>query len=276
MTASIPLFQRKCKVVVGGLEITNLDLTFSVSKDLTPKPNKAEIKIWNMTEAHRSAIEQMKDVPCLIEAGYEAGTSNIFLGDLRSSYSAIDGPDIVTTLSSGDGEKATQKARINVSIKKNTPTTDILKLAAKALGVGEGNLKTAASQIQAAGLGTIFTAGTVLSGSAVREMSNVCKAVGLTWSVQDGKLQILPIAKALDGEAIKISSATGMVGTPSVDTKGVLKVNTLMIPDVFPGRKLVLDAARLKGQYRIEKTTHKGDTSIGSDQWGIEIEAKKY
>lgn len=273
-TASIPLFDRVCKVIVGGLEISNLDLSFSVSKDLTPKPNKAEIKIWNLTEAHRSAIEQMKDVPCLIEAGYKAGTSNIFLGDLRSSLTVIEGPDWVTSLSSGDGEKATQKARVNISVKKNTPTTDILKLAAKSLGVGEGNLKTAASQIQSAGLGTIFTAGTVLSGSAVREMTNICRAVGLTWSVQDGKLQILPLAKALDGEAIKLSAATGMVGSPSVDTKGVLKVTTLMIPDVFPGRKIVLDAVRLKGQYRIEKTQHQGDT-FGGD-WKIEIEAKKY
>lgn len=252
-----------------------MDLSFKVDKDLAAKPNKAEIHIWNLTEAHRSAIEQMTDgVPCIIEAGYVESTSSIFVGTLRSSLSVIEGSDIITTLESGDGEKATRKARVNLTVKPKTPTTDILKLAAKSLGVGEGNLNQAIGQINAAGFATFFSAGTVLSGSAAREMSNLCRALGLTWSIQDGKLQILQLTKTLDGEAIKLGSSTGMIGTPSVDSKGVLKVRALMIPNVFPGRKLVLDGARLKGQYRIEKTTHAGDT-FGGD-WYVDIEGKKY
>lgn len=268
------LFSRKSRVVIGDIEITGLDVRFSVRKTLRPEPNKAEISVWNLNETHRAAIEQKKTAPVLIEAGYKDSVSVLFLGDLRSAVSQIDGPDIVTTLTSGDGEKAIRTARVSVSVKKGTTTDQVITLCAKALGVGEGNLSKAVAALKGAGLGTLFSAGTVLHGSAARELTGICKAAGLTWSVQNGALQILPLAKTLEGKAILLGPSTGMVGSPTVDNKGVLKVRALLIPDVFPGRKLVLDAARLKGQYRVETTTHTGDTA--GEDWFVDIEAKRY
>lgn len=268
------LFKRSFRVVVDTIEIRNLDVRFTVRKTLKPEPNKAEISVWNLNETHRAALEQKKTPPVLIEAGYKGGTSVLFLGDLRSTVSQIDGPDIVTTLSSGDGEKAIRTARVSVSVKKGTTTDQVIKACAKALGVGEGNLNAAVSALKNAGLGTLFSEGTVIHGSAARELSGLCKAAGLTWSVQNGKLQILPIAQALDGEAVVIGPSTGMVGSPTVDNKGILKVRSLLIPDLFPGRKIVLEASRLKGRYRAETTTFVGD-SAGPD-WFVDIEGKRY
>lgn len=268
------LFQRKFRLVVDTIEIKGLDVRFQVRRTLKPEPNRAEIAVWNLNEAHRAALEQKKTAPVLLEAGYQSGTSILFVGDLRTAISVVEGPDIITTLSSGDGEKAIRTARVNVSLKKGTTTEQVLKACAAALGVGEGNLSQAVATLKGAGLATLFSAGTVLSGSAARELSGVCKAAGLSWSIQNGKLQILPLAQALEGKALVISSATGMVGSPTVDNKGVLKVRTLLIPDLFPGRKVVLDAARLKGQYRVESATYVGD-SYGAD-WFVDLEGKRY
>jgi hypothetical protein len=269
-----PLFLRYFRVVVDTIEIKSLDVRFKIEKNLKAQPNKAEISIFNLNEAHRSQLEQLPTVAVSVEAGYVGGSSMIFLGDLRRASSQDSGPDIITTISSGDGEKAIQTARVNVSIRKGTPSDVVIKTVAKALGVGEGNLNKAVSTIKGAGLGTLFQDGTVISGSAAREMTSLCKSVGFTWSVQGGKLQLLPLQKTLEGEALSIKPDTGLIGSPSVDNKGVMKCRTLLIPDVFPGRKLVLESARLKGQYRIEATTHTGDTS-GQD-WYIDIEGKRY
>lgn len=120
----------------------------------------------------------------------------------------------------------------------------------------------------------MFSDGAVVSGSAFREMNFICSSLGLSWSIQDGKLQIIQLGKALDGKAILLSASTGMIGSPTVDTDGVLTVTMLLAPDVFPGRKLVLDSQRLKGQYRIEVCEYQGDTY--EKDWYIKLTGKRY
>ncbi len=249
-------------------------MSFSVKKDLTSKPNTVDLKILNLNPDHRSAIEQLKAARVQIEAGYESGTSVIFIGDLRTSVSTWSDSDCTTSLSAGDGEKAIQRSRINLSVKKNTKTADVLKMVARALGVGEGNLNAAASKLSSSGIADVFAAGTVLTGSAAREMTSICRSSKLTWSIQDGKLQILPLRQTLAGEALYISPSTGLVGSPSVDNKKILSCKIKIIQDVFPGRKMVIESNRIKGQYRIEECTYAGETH--GDAWDIDIKAKRY
>lgn len=271
--ADVKLFKRKVRVVVSTIEITDLDMTFHVKKTLKPEPNTAEVTIFNLNPDHRSALEQLKVATVLIEAGYQDGTSTLFLGDLRTGVSTREGPDYVTKLSSGDGEKKIKKARAKVTMKKGVATpAKVLEAVAKSLGVGAGNLKQALGQLS--GITNHFSEGVVITGSSFREMNAICKSLGLIWSVQNGKLQILSARKALEGAAILLNKDTGLIGSPTVDNDGVATATMLLAPDVFPGRKLVLDSQRLKGQYRIESCDYSGDTH-GQD-WYIKLEAKRY
>lgn len=273
--ADVKLFGRKIRVVVSTIEITELTMLFNVVKTLKPEPNRAELTIYNLNPSNRSKLEQMVQAPVQIEAGYQDGMSVLFLGDLRTAITVHQGPDYITKLSSGDGERAVKTARVNVSLKKGSAGADkVLEAVAKSLGVGDGNLKQALAVIKAAGLADLFSEGTVIFGSAFREMTTICHSLGLTWSIQDGKLQILEKKKALEGQAIKINERTGLIGSPTVDNKGVLTCQTLLIPDVFPGRLMVLESERIQGQYRIESCQYTGDTR-GQD-WYIQIEGKRY
>jgi hypothetical protein len=267
------LFKRAVRVVVDTIEIKDLAMTFRVKKTLKPEPNTAELTVRNLNPDHRSHLEQLKVASVLIEAGYEGGTSTLFLGDLRTAISTTEGPDIVTKLSSGDGEKAVKKARVKTTMKKGTATPQkVLQAVAKSLGVGEGNLVQALGQL--GGIANHFSEGVVMSGSAFREMNAICKSLNLDWSIQNGKLQILSRGKTLDGQAIKLTKDTGLIGSPTVDNDGVLTAVMLLAPDVFPGRKLVLESQRLKGQYRIESCEYSGDTH--GQEWYSKLEAKRY
>lgn len=287
MTAGsgLRLFARKAIITIDTLQIQGatggdaqgaggLDVKFAVKRNLKAQPNTCDLTIYNLNPDHRSQIEQKKTAKVQVEAGYQDGTSVLFVGDLRTALSVWEGPDCITSLSSGDGEKAIQTARVKVSVKKNTNTGDILKALAAALGVGQGNLNSAVAKLQAAGVGSIFSMGTVLSGSASREMTNVCRSSGLTWSIQNGALQLLPLKTALDGVAINLTPQTGLIGSPTVDNKGVLSCKMLLMPDVFPGRKLVIKSDRLQGQYRIEEVNSSGNTS--STDWYHDIKGKRY
>lgn len=272
--ANVVLYDRVCRVVIDTIDITGLDVQFTIKKDLKPKPNTCDLKVYNLNASHRSALEEIKTAMVSVEAGYIGGTSVLFIGNLRTAISVDEGPDIVTALSSGDGEKAIQKARVNVSVAKGTKTADVIKMVAKALDVGEGNLNDAVSKLQSSGVSDLFSEGAVLSGAASREMSAICRSAGLSWSIQDGKLQLLPLRVALDGEAIKLSSETGLIGSPTVDNDGVLSARMLLAPDIIPGRKIVLESKRLKGQYRLEECVYTGDTA-GTD-WYIDLKGKRY
>lgn len=270
----IPLYGRKWRVVVGTIETTDLRVVFEVERTLLPQPNRAEIQIWNLSPSSRAGLEALDGVPVSIEAGYLAATSVLYLGELRTATTTRDGPDLVTFVGSGDGEKAFRESRVKVSIAKNSKTADVLKKIAEALGVAKGNLDSAAVTLRLAGVASLFSEGTVITGSAAREMSAICKSCGLTWSIQNGALQIVPLKTALEGTAIKLSPETGLVGSPTVDGKGKLSAKMLLAPDVIPGRLVVLDSERLKGNFRIERVVSSGDTH--GEPWYHAIEGKAY
>lgn len=269
------LFGRKAILTIDTLQIDSLDISFTIKKDLKAKPNTADIKVYNLSEDHRNTIEALGAASVQLEVGYNSGTSVVFLGDLRtSSPSEYSGPDVISSISSGDGVKAHRNARVKVTYAKGSTTADVLRSLIAALGVAPGNSASAISQIQASGFGDQFTLGTVLSGSASREMSRVCRAVGFSWSIQNGALQLLPIRKALAGTAVSFTQGTGLIGSPSVDKDGVVALKTLIVPDVFPGRLMVLTSKRVSGQFIIQETTHTGERK--GQNWYVDIKAKRY
>ncbi len=273
--ASTPLFLRSAKLTIDTVKIEGLAISFNVKRTASVSANKATITVRNLNRAHRSQLEQLKKAAVRLEAGYQDATSLIFSGDLRTTTSTRDGSDIVTTCTSGDGENAIRSSRVNISVAKGSPVDKVFSQLAKAIGCDVGNLQQLlAGSITLRSGSSVFAEGTVISGNAARELTNLCRSTGFQWSIQNGKLQILAVGTALRGEAIKLSTDTGLVGSPTVDTKGVAKATMLMAPDVFPGRAVVLDSERLKGQYRIESTEHKGDTH-GQD-WYIDMVLKRY
>lgn len=274
------LFIRKAEIVIGTRDVTELRVDFRVVKTLKPTPNNAEIKIYNPAPDLLKYIAENEKLPARISAGYEEGTSVIFSGELRpSQYPTNDlkGNRIVS-LFCGDAERGLRTARIAKSFIPSTPPASVLREVARSLGVGEGNLNQAVTRMRIAGVGRAFSQGLVLWGSASQQMTRVCKGYGLEWSVQQGNLQILEVGKALDGIAIELATTpvnTGVIGSPTVDSKGNLAITTLMIPDVFPGRKIVYRGTEFQGQYIAQQTTHYGSLS-GEGDWAIDIVGKRY
>ena len=71
-----------------------------------------------------------------------------------------------------------------------------------------------------------------------------------------------------------IDSQHGLIGSPTVNTTGLLSCKTEMIPDMFPGTKLSLNAKDVTGGFRVLSVETSGDTS--GNEWGHDIEAMRY
>lgn len=273
---STRLYRRTYTLVLGTHDVTGLHIRFRVEKTLKVQPNTCSIDVYNLAPETRESLEKATSIPVRLEAGYADENELIYLGEVRSATSVTEGPDIVTHVEAGDGEKAIAGARISIPVGPKTPADVALRAIARTLqpfGVGLGNLDAVAKRLASSGK-AIFPSGRVLTGRAISELVDFANSAGLEFSIQDGKLQFLDKGKALDGKAFLLTSDTGLVGSPSVDTKGIVNAQTLFIPGLRPGVQVVFDSHSVHGGYRVQKCIYTGDFA-GKD-WYVELEAKKY
>ena len=119
----------------------------------------------------------------------------------------------------------------------------------------------------------MLTQGLTVDGPATDELERITSSLGLEWSIQDEKLQLLALGKSLRGKGVRLAPETGLLGAPSIDKKGVVTAECLMIPDVFPGRRIQIEGENLRVIIRADRCHYTGDTF--GDDWTIEVSGKE-
>lgn len=281
-----PLFGRVAKVNLpdSGLAFEGLRFVFKVTKTLKKEPNTLDLKIYNLSEHTRSSLQGTRP-KVILTGGYASNAAILFSGDARSIDHVRDNADWVTHIQCGDGERAYQFARISESFGPGTQIADVIRKCAKQLGLNVGNLEDALAAGGFRGNLTQFTHGYTAHGKASTELDSLLKSVGLTWSVQEGTLQLLKGAATAKGSAVLLTAGdgkgqpgTGLIGSPdhgNPDKKGgppVLKAKSLLQPSIRCGGRVEIRAEGVKGQFRVEKIEHTGDTH--STEWYTSFECK--
>ena len=286
------LFDRRVRVVIHRLEVTDLRVAFHASRSLRKNPNTCEVRIWNLNGDHRRQLQEQRSIPMRLEAGYaappqaalgaaaaaaldaigvgggETGSQLpvLFDGDLRRAFTSREGGDLVTTINSGDGEKKGQEQRVRTSYRPGLRWRKLLTDLAKSAGVGLGNALSAIGSLSSLQI----TTGTALSGSSMDQLDNMLQAQGFEVSVQNGELQVLGGGAALAGTAVELSESSGLVDTPEPGSDGKIKVRALLQPGLEPGRLVKLVSENVNGSFRVERWDAIGDTH-GQD-WFAELE----
>jgi hypothetical protein len=275
------LFHREATVVVDALRVEGLRVQFKVEKTLGKEPNTLDLTLTNLAEATRAKM-QKRHAKVVLLAGYRGNVSQIFAGDARTTDHVRKGADWETRVQCGDGERAYTLSRVNESFAPGTRAADVVARLAERLGVGAGNLKKQLGKARFPTGLTQYTAGYSSFGKASAELDRVLSALGLTWSIQDGALQILEPTEAAEepaaGQAPILSPDTGLVGSPehgAPDKKGrpsVVKAKALLMPGLKPGGvvELRVRARDFSGQYRVTKVVHTGDTA--GNAWHSDLE----
>ena len=292
------LFDRSCTVTIGTVQIesigrkSGLRTKFQVLRSLKPKePNTCDLMIWNLSDEHRQAIDSYTTaiksmsaapgsklggigagstvVPVKIEAGYAGNTSTIFLGNMRSAQTVRDDTDLITELNTGDGDEALILARSSYSFGSGANAYVVAQRLLIDMGCGVGNIATVEVILRGAPL---FSGGYVLKGNSAGHLVDLATSCNLEVSVQGGVAQWVSMGQPLGGEAYQLSSDpnTGLVGSPTCDTKGICHAETLLLPGLTPGQSVVVDAKFVKGQFRVVSMVTQGDT-FGGD-WGHQLE----
>lgn len=267
------LFDHIAKIVVGTLDVSNLKISFEVSKSTKPEPNVASVTIWQLSDSSRAVLEGAGDLPCSISAGYPETVAEIFNGTLHDAYSEVSGTEIYTTITSTEGGKDFRKARISRSYSKGSFLGDIIADVAAELG-DVSQVKGLLAGIQSRlGKNTSIPRAMILSGSASKNLTTLTKSVGLDWSVQAGALQMTPKGQPLKGAIISLTRESGLLGSPSIDGKGKLTAQALLMPDILPGSTINVETRFISGNFKVERVVFTGDT-YGGD-WFTSIEGSR-
>lgn len=273
------LFQREWQVTVGRVQVSApLRVAFDITRTTRPQPNQATIRLYNLARETRARLQDSAEASVCVEAGYANETAQLFGGqvvrararELAPVRAEREGLDVVSVIEAADSGHAYARARVNRSYEAGVSVTTVLRDCAEALGVGAGNVSEVQAFAQLEGGQTTYPEGTVLSGQAARELTRILRSYGLRWSIQHGALQVTRRGEALQTQAVRLSASTGLVGSPQVKTQGRVSVRVLLTPALWPGRRVVVEAELVRGQFLTESVRYQGDSH--GDAWFADLE----
>jgi hypothetical protein len=245
---STPQYLRKVSLIVGNDEgpardLSELRFKFSVRRGDIQTPNSADIRIYNLSEQTTQAI-QKEFTRILLQAGYEGNFGVIFDGQIKQVRRGRETQtDTYLDITAADGDSAYNFAFSSTSLAAGSTPIDHFNAVAKDMekhGVSEGYVPDLP--------GNPLPRGKVVYGMSRDIMRNVAKNTDCSWSIQDGKLTMVPQTAYVPGEIPVITAATGMVGLPEQTQNGI-RLKVLLNPNIKIGQAVKLDNASIQ-RYR--------------------------
>lgn len=254
-------YLRKCTLLVSnangdGLDLSKLHIKFVVKRSDTQAPNIAEIKIYNLEDKTAQRI-QKEFSKVVLQAGYEQNFGVIFQGNIKQVIRGRENAtDTFLEIIAGDGDLAYNFAIVNATLAKGTGQAEQVSAAIGAMNSTGG--------VKAGHIGDLppskLPRGKVMYGMSRDYLKQSADTSGKTWSIQDGQVQFIPLTSYLPGEAVVLTSKTGMIGTPQQTNEG-LNVKCLLNPLIKVGGRVQVDNDSI-ARYKINLTVPNSPANI--------------
>ena len=249
MTAPNPsgaLFDRRVTLfLVQGdkaLDLSELQFTFETYQEDEQSPNSCSIRVFNLSDATLKKI-QTEYSRVVLQAGYvNAAFGTIFDGGIiQYRIGRNEGsPDTYLDILAADGDLAYNFATINQTLKAGSSASERLTAVANSMaskGVSVGHIVIPSS-------GGILPRGKVLFGMAKTMMRTQVQSVNCTWSIDNGQINVIPLDGYLPGDAVVLTSATGLIGRVE-QTQDGMRARLLLNPLVTVGGLVKIDNASI-------------------------------
>jgi len=241
MSSSQKQWMRKASLVLSG-ETTALDLSemhfrFNITQSNEETPNTAVIRVYNLSETTVKRITNRSPVEfSLVElkAGYQNGAfGTLFAGTMKQYRRGRENAtDTYFDILAAANDIEYNFGTVSQSVPAGATKADIIARTAQDMGVGVGYIPPTS--------GGTLPRGKVLWGMGRVVFRNLANSERFGWSVQNGKLQMIPLNSYLPGEVVVLNSATGMVGIPEQTNEGI-RVRCLINPKLYIGGRMQID-----------------------------------
>lgn len=296
-------FRRTFRLVVGpagGQGITiqpPMQIQFDVTKDSKEDPNVHSIRIYNLKESTRAALEK-PDLRAHLYAGYEEESGGILLaaGTVVDSFTRFDTPDVVTELAVVDGYGELRDSAVSLSYGAGANSATIIEAVALQMGLVLNMPRSLQSRT--------WDHGFSFYGPARQALHKLCRGSGVEWSVQNQTLQVVAVRGTTERSVVVLRADSGLIGSPDrvresareMDASaepGTAKkkkkrdrsvaativserqrrdgwrVRSLLLPWINPGDRVQMDSRQVQGLWRVESVSHNGDYQGGD--WTTEM-----
>jgi len=250
----VPQYLRKASLIVYGvnnkaLNLGDLRFSFAIRRGDIQTPNSADIRIYNLSSDTAYHIQQITPAPefsrVVINAGYEGNFGLIFDGEIkqvRRGRSSETDTYLDITAADGDSAYNYSVASMSLAAEATSPANQaeqMIKVMAKH-GVTKGYVPNLSSNP--------LPRGKAIYGMVKDELRKIAKTTDTSWSIQDAKVNLVPLTAYMPGDVPVISSATGMIGLPEQTQNGI-NVRVLLNPNIKVGQKVLIDISSLQ-KYR--------------------------
>lgn len=248
-------WKRKISLIVSndkgnGKDLSQFHVQFNINQNDTQTPNNAFIRIYNMSDDTSKSI-QKEFTRVTLQAGYETGAFGIvFDGTIKQiRRGRINATDTYLDILAAEADLNLNFGVVNKTLAKGTKVSEQVQSYADAMDIPVGYTSYGVGNPQ-------LIRGKVQYGMARDGMRDIARTTQTSWSVQNGKIQVIPLTGYAPGEAVKINSATGMIGLPEQTQEGI-SARVLLNPKIQIGTQVQIDNASIQ---RAQFQLHFGTT----------------
>lgn len=238
-----------------------------------PVPNPAVIHIYNLSQNSRTILSKLNN-RIVLQAGYGLFPKTIFSGNVQYAVTKKDNADYITEIHASDGLFAFQNSLINMSFGSSTPVASVITTligALKGAGISPGLVTGVPTDF--------YNKGIVLSGKVTDMLQKVCDKNDLTWTIENGVVNIVPIGTpVLPYPPVFLSPDTGLIGIPEqreIDSTGnnsLISFKSLLNPSIGTFQVVIISSKFIPlGTFTTAKVIHSGDTF--TNDWYTDCEA---
>ena len=215
---------RRVNLVVStggeGLDLSNMHIVWRTFAPDASSPPTAYIRVYNLSKETVSQI-QNEFQKVTLQAGYANGEVGIiFTGTIIQTKTGAERNSIdrYIDIMASDLDLFYSGTVVNKTLKSGSTKQDQLDAifqAAGSTGAEKGYIP------DDFGTGGVLPRGKVMFGMGRDMLSNVSSSNNVSWSIQDGKINLIPFTGYLPGEAVELNSQTGLLGVPEATENGI-------------------------------------------------------
>ena len=238
------MYPRKCSILIGSnnLDLSVLRCRFQINAYQVGDAGMAYCRVTNHAKSTAAPLLVQANMPFQISAGYEDGPYGvIFKGQTTQVIDGRETPtDTMLTIVAHDAGYEKTAAAVNTTIPAGSTPKDHVNAAVKSMGgnVSQGYIGPDLSTPK-------YPRAVTLYAMASEILEKVARMKGATWSIQQGKMQMIAQANdSLPGGPVKLNSLTGMIGMPTQEIGGIL-ARSLINPNIKIGGQVEINQASI-------------------------------
>jgi hypothetical protein len=215
-----PVPTRAMEIRIGppgmyGMAWSTLHMEAEVELDSGSKPNKAKVKLWNLSPSSIAWCERSGQVIQVL-AG-DGVASQIALMDVLPNRVMTERTDgsLLTTIEAKDGQTRFTDSIFARSYPPGTARALVLADVVAELRYPIGYQSPTLQPY-------VFAGGFTFVGEAQRCLTEILSIDGTTWTVQGGQLYLVAPGDIIPGTSPLISEATGLMESPKRRDKGLV------------------------------------------------------